>query len=244
MTMMIQTHAFNSAWWGAPAGIVTDAAFFDLPPAEREAALTPFAWAEFKGPADAPGLSTRLAGAGFAQVDTQLRFRVRLTPTPPAVEGGETLPPRFADESPFTVAAADLKPFRHERFSQLPGVDETQIAARYALWAEQLIAAQPAWCLRLDFAGEPQGWFCASMAAGGTLELTLAMLHRRATLSGLTLYREALAAFARRGARLGAASFSVGNTDVHNLYARLGAHFLAPVGCWLWVRPGQDRPHR
>jgi hypothetical protein len=35
--------------------------------------------------------------------------------------------------------------------------------------------------------------------------------------------------------RLGEARFSIENRSVHNIYARLGAIFLEPTGCWLWT---------
>jgi hypothetical protein len=35
-------------------------------------------------------------------------------------------------------------------------------------------------------------------------------------------------------------SFSAANTDVHNIYAHLGARFLAPAEQYLWVRDGRS----
>jgi hypothetical protein len=62
------------------------------------------------------------------------------------------------------------------------------------------------------------------------------MLHRAATVSGMYLYQRAIVEYARLGARVGYARFSVENTAVHNIYARLGAQFLGAVGVWFWVR--------
>jgi hypothetical protein len=61
------------------------------------------------------------------------------------------------------------------------------------------------------------------------------MLAKDAVVSGMLLYHKACLEFAQRGHRLGEASFSVTNTAVHNIYAMLGARFLAPVGQWLWI---------
>jgi hypothetical protein len=48
------------------------------------------------------------------------------------------------------------------------------------------------------------------------------------------LYEAALGAFAARGHRIGGASFSITNTDVHGIYAALGARFVSTDGSWIW----------
>ena len=62
---MIRLHESNTRWWGSPVGIVDNAAFFTLPDAEREQALAPYRWVEFKsGFVSAPPLAA-MAHAGF-----------------------------------------------------------------------------------------------------------------------------------------------------------------------------------
>jgi hypothetical protein len=231
---MIHEHAANSAWWGDRVGTLTDPGFFSLPVADQRLLLASYAWVEFKSPLGAAPAAQRLREAGFAWVDVQIEFRIGLghVPTSPSLDAMET---RFALEAPFTVEAGDLKPFEHERFLELPSVTPERVNERYACWARQLIAEQPAWCLEVLRDDRPQGWFLSRQTERG-LNLTLAMLHKDASISGMHLYQKALLAYAAKGARLGWAGFSVGNVAVHNIYARLGAQFTPPMGCWLWVR--------
>jgi hypothetical protein len=206
---MIREHAFNSRWWGEPVGIVSDPALFAVAPAT-------------------------LAEAGFAQTDTQISFKLDLRRLPP-IPGGDELTVEFADETPFAVGADDLALFEHERYRHLPGITPARLNERYAEWSALLVAEQPKWCARLRAGPRTQGWFLSQRDDSG-FHLTLAALHRDATVSGHLLYHAAISAYAAKGQRIGGARFSVTNTAVHNIYAGLGARFLAPVGCWLWVR--------
>jgi hypothetical protein len=230
---MIRLHDFNTRWWGAPAGIVDDAHFFSLPSGEREKALAPYRWVEFKsGLAEAPPPPV-LARAGFFLADTQIQFRIALK-----AGGGssceEGLTVQFADEVPFEMRDEDLAPFEHERFQHLPNQTGARITARYAEWGRLLVQEHPETCVEILSGGAIQGWFLSCPAEKG-LNLTLAMAHQSARMSGFLLYERGLAAYAARGHRVGWASFSVTNTSVHNIYAKLGARFVAPLGIWLWV---------
>lgn len=230
---MIREHAFNSEWWGEKVGIVHDPDFFSLNLARQMELLHEFAWVEYVAPLDkvAPHLLTR---ASFFQTDTQISFKVDLTRIPPL--------PSFTDvavvsaaEEPFIIKSDDLAPFEHERFRYLPGISASKLAARYAPWANTLITAQPEWCLKVTHSSDVQGWFLSERDAGG-FHLTLAALSHDAQISGMLLYQVAINRYAERGQRVGGARFSVTNTAVHNIYAKLGARFLSPTGCWLWVR--------
>lgn len=230
---MIRCHEINSRWWGAPAGIVDDAAFFTLPDGERERALAPYQWAEFKsGLAGAPPLSA-IAQAGFFLADVQIAFRIALKEAC-GTSCAEELAVHFADEAGFAYREEDLASFEHERYIHLPGHTPERLNARYASWGRQLIREHPETCLAVFSGGEVQGWFLSQPAAGG-LNLTLAAAHRNARVSGFLLYEKSLAAYAARGHHVGFASFSVMNTAVHNIYAKLGARFTAPTGVWLWI---------
>jgi hypothetical protein len=236
---MIRRHEFNSVWWGSPVGIVDDDAFFDLGPTERAALLAPWAWVEHKAPAEA-ARSARIAVAGFVPVDVQLAFRIGLAPlrSSPSLERLDVV---FADEphaveGAFSFDSARLADFAHERFEALPGIIPERTNERYALWARELAASAPATALAVREGSEVQGWFLSRPIDTG-LHLTLAMLARDARISGHSLYQRALLAYAARGHRLGMAEFSASNTAVHNIYAALGARFVSPTACWMWIAP-------
>ena len=230
---MIREHAFNSAWWGRPAGIVEDPAFFSRSDEEQGRALSPYAWAEFRCSLETAPDPWTLARRGFAQVDTQLRFRIPLKRVPAGSPSSAALAVRSAHEEPFLLRDGNLPFFDHERFRHLPGASPEALRRRYALWANELLRRSPEWCLQVGPPGDPQGWFLAEPEEDH-LHLALAMLRPGAAISGFDLYAAALGAFAERGMRLGEARFSIENRAVHNIYARLGAVFLETIGCWLW----------
>lgn len=231
---MIEQHAANLAWLGVPAGVVIDEKFFALPADEQARLLAPYAFVEFKSPLESSPPAAVLLNAGFAWVDVQIEFRIglsRIDETPSVRE----LTVRFADDAPFTVEDGDSRSFEEERFAELPGMTQAALDRRYTNWARQLIAEHPATSLEVSRDGKPQGWFLSRPSEHG-LNLLLAMLHRDATISGMLLYQKGLRAYAARGHALGWAGFSVRNVNVHNIYARLGARFTPPIGCWLWTR--------
>ena len=231
---MIQRHEFNTEWWGEDVGIVRDPAFFKLDASMRISALRKFAWVEFVDRVS-PDLRQALMKAGFFHVDTQIRFRLDMRNVP-VTQGGQELHVESAAESPFEIHAAEVRPFRQERFYALPRATESKISARYALWSARLVRDHPASCLRVLRNDEVQGWFLAQSEKEG-LKLTLAMLSERACVSGYDLYARAISQFAAMNYRLGFASFSANNSNVLNIYARMGAKFLEPRECWLWIRP-------
>jgi len=229
---VIRRHDFNSEWWGGEVGIVADDTLFRLPPDERDRELAAWDWVEARGALD-PARCVRAARAGFVHVDTQVRFRIGLgrIASTPSVERLEVV---STDNEPFEIPAGALADFEHERFSALPGVTMERLNERYRAWSAALLAADPAHALEIRADGEVQGWFLGRRGERG-LELTLAMLHREARITGHHLYTRALLAYAERGARVGSAAFSVTNSAVLNIYAALGARFLEPEGCWLWT---------
>lgn len=233
---MIKTHEFNTEWWGAPVGIVTDSGFFDLPAAERQQWLAPFEWVEFKMPLEnSPVGFLNLHRAGFMQVDTQINYRLKLLNLP-APDSLEELEVEFADEHPFEIGQDEIMSFEHERYLKLPGATADTVDRRYVLWCRQHLRQHAPECLRILYKGKVQGWYLGATTEGAGLNLTLAMLSQDASISGLLLFLKAYQGFAGRGHRLGWASFSVQNTPVHNIYAGIGARFLNPVGLWMWTR--------
>ncbi len=231
---MIRRHDFNSAWWGEEVGIIDDPAIFELSADARAAALQPFAWAEVALPLSRLPARRRLLEAGFFHTDTQVRFRLdltRVTASPTATE----LAVERADDTPFGVASQEIRPFLHERFYALPGADPARVTERYSRWSAELIRDHPRTCLRFLHEGRVQGWFL-SQPDGSTVNLALAMLAANAVISGYDLYARAAREFAGAGFSVGHASFSVGNTAVHNIYANLGARFVEPREYWMWIR--------
>jgi hypothetical protein len=231
---MIKTHEANSAWWGEPVGLITDAAFFDLDAAAQREALDRFAFVEFKSPLESAPSTLLAARAGFTMIDVQINFRIALKQVPPSASlaGYEC---RSASEEPFRIEHGDVRAFEHERFLRIPGITHEKLNARYVNWANEIIARNPDWCLRLSHEGRGQGWFL-SEPTDSTLCLTLAMLADGAMVSGQHLYQCAMNEYATRGAGIGHASFSVRNTPVLNIYARLGAKFTPATGVWLWLK--------
>ncbi|MFT5497125.1 MAG: hypothetical protein ACI9TH_002531 [Kiritimatiellia bacterium] len=230
---MIFEHAFNTDWWGKPAGLVTDAAFFAQPLADQQAQLAPYDWVEYRQLYDTDPPAWALTAAGFSHADIQIRFKLGLhqvEPTP-SLDAMEAV---FASDDAFQLNPDHMAPFQHERFLLIPGALSAQVNARYALWANNLIAEQPEWSIEVRMDGKVQGWFVSRMD-GKSLNLTLAMLHKDATISGMHLYHKAMVAYAQRGARIGYASYSATNTLVMGIYAKLGVRYLVPEGFWLWT---------
>ena len=231
---MIREHDFNSRWWGAPVGIVSDAAFFSLSPEERAPALSVFEWVEFKAAVDEAPSPAVLQAAGFFQVDVQMNFRLNLRKVRQS-ESIAALQVRTAAERPLSITGTAFRPFDHERFRYVPGATQSRIDERFSLWSADLIQKCPEYCLEVVNHDVVQGWFLSQRHANHGLNLTLAMLHVDATISGMLLYQKACHYYAQQGERVGWASFSADHTAVLNIYAAMGAGFIAPTYCWLWT---------
>ena len=230
---MVKKHNFNSDWWGENAGIVTDPAFFKLPLKEQDTMLFPYAWVEFRTLADSSPPLEGIQHAGFFQTDVQIRYRLTLNHIRTS-ENIENLTIRFADEQCFTIDAGDTKTFMHERFMALPGITAQKLNERYALWGNRIIGECPERCVRVFSDSMLQGWFLSQSTSEG-LNLTLAMLHKDATISGTLLYTKALLAYRERGEHAGGSSFSVTNPAVLNIFSSLGARFIQPELFWIRI---------
>ena len=236
--VLLAEHAFNARWWGNPVGVVRDAGFFRLPMAQRRQELARFAWAEFACAQDTdPALLAAAADTGFVWADVQIPFRIGLAS--PAVEAAardsSPLEARTVAEGWRTPPAAiPVRSFTSERFLMLPGATQARIDERFRGWAAEICAGSPELCLEFARGGSVQGWFLAEPDGASGIRLTLAALAEQAACSGMELYRAALHAYARRGFRLGAASFSVRNTAVMSIYAALQARFQPPRPVFLW----------
>jgi len=234
---VIRTHDFNSEWWGERVGILDDPSFFFLKQGERRKRMAEYAWVEYVAPLDAAPLDV-LTSNGFFQADTQVPFKINLRRLP-ALPDFVDVDISWATDAPFILDPTDVAAFVHERYRYLPGISTEKLNERYASFGNVLITEQPEWCLRVWHNGREQGWFLCNQTEHG-FGLTLAMLHSQAAVSGMLVYHRALSAFAERGVAVGGARFSITNTAVHNIYASLGARFLAPLGCWLWIRSARS----
>ena len=222
---VIRDHEFNGAWWGERVGIVEDPAFFARTGSGQRAAWRPTRGWSFDARLEKAPDPWQLAASGFAQVDTQMRFRIALNRLDPRLALGRdpgrailergrpsSSAPRTGRSSP-----REIPPPARSHRSRSPGATPSGPRA--------LRERSPEWCVAVGAPENPQGWFLAE-PEGGHLHLALAMLRRDAAISGLDLYAAALGAFGARGVRLGEARFSIENAAVHNIYARLGAIFV------------------
>jgi len=228
---MLREHEFNTKWWGSPVGILDNPAFLDLESSLQRQACAPYEWVEYSTQLDNAPAPEKLGRAGFFSVDSHINFRINLSRVG-STQSTDQLMAVDAEEAKFEVSSGEIRTFAHERFRFLPGVTMDRLDARYALWSNQLIAQNPAWCLQISDRTGIQGWFLARVDEDKPLNLTLAMLKSDAQISGHLLFQKAMSEFARRGARIGEASFSVTNTPVMNIYASLGARFLSVRGYW------------
>jgi hypothetical protein len=236
---MIREHQFNSAWWGGKVGIVDNPEFFSDSLGSNRAMLETFEWAEFRSPLSAELPLARIRDAGFVFVDTQVNFRIglaRLQSSGEASSCAESLSLAPASSGSWQVDTSDWAIFGHERFRLLPGITLPRLNQRYARWATELVANSPESCFEIRSAAGPEGWYFGKPNSDGSIDLTLGVMRSDARISGYAAYEAVLGQFARLGYRVGQASFSIGNTPVHNIYARMGARFVNPAGVWLWVR--------
>jgi hypothetical protein len=220
-------------WWGKPVGLITDVAFFEQSPGVQQEQLQEFDWVEFRQLYDRPAPVWPLAAAGFTHADIQIRFKLGLH----QVAGSSSLEAMdavFAGDDAFEIDAEDMAHFDHERFSLLPGATAERVSRRYVIWANAVIRDHPQWCMEIRAQGIPQGWFISKME-GKSLNLTLAGLKKDASISGMHLYHKAMVEYAKRGARIGFASYSATNAQVMAIYAKLGVRYLVPEGFWLWT---------
>ncbi|MFY9513255.1 MAG: hypothetical protein WAQ05_20015, partial [Rubrivivax sp.] len=127
---MIRAHEFNSRWWGAPVGVVTDAALLDAEAPSVAEACRPYAWAEYS--VMNPEVALRLSAqrAGFLSADSYVQFRIDLRRfAPEALPAGVTV--RRPGDGRGGWRPEALQPFEHERFSMLDGCTQERLTARY-----------------------------------------------------------------------------------------------------------------
>jgi len=229
-TLIAKLHEFNTEWWGENVGIVDLDQLSKIDDVQAKSELSKFQWVEARtSESDSVDLE-RLRSLGFFQVDTQVHFRIRLSPieTTLSLSGLEV---QFADEQPFNIVYDDILDFSADRFAKLPGCTAEKSKRRYALWSENLIKSQPEHALCILRDGQIQGYYLSQKTESG-FQLTLAMLSADSQITGMHLYHRALLAYKERGVRIGGASFSVNNLPVLNIYANLGARFISTERFW------------
>jgi hypothetical protein len=233
---MIRDHEFNSRWYGERCGVLEDLSFFASPQDCREKILDTFALVELRAPLISGLPMNAIRESGFFQADTQIHFRIGLG-AQAGMTVGDELEVVSGDNPSFDIGEGSWSLFEFERYRFLPDMSRDKINGRYARWAADLASRSPSSCLQFFLRKETQGWFFSQPDQDSRLNLTLAVLHEKATVPGLMLYARSLKEYARLGYRSGWASFSVANTAVHNIYAQLGARFEIPMGIWLRIRP-------
>ena len=225
---MIRCHQFNTEWYGNPIGIVDRGQLTSV----TLNSLQLYSWVEYRGPLDDFETVMELNRLGFIQIGSQVHLRLSLSKIPHSCSL-DRLEIHMASQNPFSLKASDISLFHHERFFAISGITVQKIQERYVLWANRLIKEYPQWCMRVMYEGNCQGWFLA-FPEGRILNLSLAMLHAQAKISGMLLYQKALFVYHQMGMKIGKTDFSATNVPVLNMYAQLGARFDKMVGCWLW----------
>lgn len=234
---MISIHDFNSEWWGGPVGIIRDSAFFSLPKAERHRLLEPYDWVEFKATRGDVAIESAAALCGFQFVDLQIVYKAGLNKS---LSSGRQISLNLvsAESVELDLQPEQLTEFAAERFSILPGVTPERISQRYVAWARMLSKNNPRLCFEARQENTAQGWvFAEPTASPGGLNFTLVMTSKTSQVRGYDIYRTALQQFAKMGFTYCQASFSAFNVPAHNIHSMLGARFLDPMICWMWINP-------
>jgi hypothetical protein len=234
---VISIHDFNSQWWGGPVGIVRDPSFFSLSRAENERLLEPYDWVEFKSHRGDLVVESAAARCGFQFVDLQIVYKAGLNKS--SLTSREIpLELVSAEGVPFDLHPEQLTEFTAERFSILPGVTPERVCQRYVAWASLISQKHPKLCFEVRQNNVPQGWVCAEPTDSPSgLNFTLVMTSKASQVRGIDIYTAALRQFAQMGYVFCHAAFSAFNVPAHNIHAMLGARFLDPIICWIWVNP-------
>lgn len=235
---MITLHEFNSNWYGNPVGIVKSPAFFSLPYSDRRAMLSQYLWVEYSAATVDDATYQELGRTGFRFLDVQVPFRVALDKCP-APRTDKPIYTISAETHSFSVSVDEIRSFSQERFLRVPGMTQSLLDRRYALWAENIIREHPRHCLRVVMNGATQGWWLAEPAEG-FLNLTLGMLSQNSCCTGYDVFQAAFAAYADQGYSEGRTRFSVSNTPAFNIYASLGARYAPPIYYYLWAKQWLD----
>ena len=231
---LIRQHDFHSKWRGAPIGIIESNDFFKLSNNEISTNLTKYLWVEFRVPSIFRSNQSVPKSLGFFLADTQLKLSLNLRTL--ESPGASDIQVISASKSSFVINKDDFLPFHAERFLQIPGVTESDITDRFQLWANMLIDQQPESALRLVMNGKNQGWFFGTRN-NKSLDLSVAMLARGATISGKSLYSVALDYFKKNGNHRASGRFSSANFPVLNIFSERGAIFSSPLDIWIWLNP-------
>jgi hypothetical protein len=234
---VIGIHDFNSRWWGGPVGIIREADFFRRSAAECQRLLDPYDWVEFKAARGDLSIESLVAKYGFQFVDLQISYKAGLNKTP--TSGREiSLDMVSAQTVEFNLHPDQLTEFSAERFSILPGITPERVCQRYVAWARYLSESHPELCFEVRQDDIPQGWiFGEPLDSPGGLGFTLVMTSKRCRVRGFDIYRVALREFAKMGFVFCQAAFSAFNMPAHNIHSMLGARFLDPTICWIWINP-------
>lgn len=221
-------------------GIVTSADFFRLDRLRCLELLEEYDWVEFKAPRGGDfNIEVSATRLGFQFADLQLHYKASCLRVPTLrQETSLELNLVSARANEFKLVATDITEFSAERFALLPGITPNKICERYVAWANMLLKQNPELCFKVCQGTAPQGWvFTEPGDSPCSLNFTLAMTSKETRLRGVEIYAAAIKHFADIGFTFCQAAFSAFNVPAHNIHAFLGARFLEPVICWLWINP-------
>lgn len=199
--------------------------------ARRDARLV-----QTKVPVAATALLRSLCASGFYPVEAMLSLSLPL----------ERMR-RIAERAPASLALRDARAddlaalapiarqaFHADRFHLDPHLSSERAGERYEAWlARGLAAGEPVFVYEDVRRGRTVGFFHVRETEPGVVDLSLAAVEPSARRLGLgsLMYQAVVEAVRARGFRTAITHITVQNTDVLNLFARLGFAFHEPVLC-------------
>lgn len=191
---------------------------------------------QVKIPAGACELARVLGAAGFYVVEAMLSLRLSLARVQRLVE---RMPAGLALRDALPADLATLAPiarqaFHADRFHLDPHLSSERAGERYEAWLRRgLAAGEPVFVFEDTRRGRTIGFFHVRETEPGVVDLSLAAVDPAARRLGLgsLMYQAVVETLRERGLRTAVTHITIHNTDVLNLFARLGFAFGEPVFC-------------
>ena len=189
-----------------------------------------------KIPVETTAVAATLCAAGFYPVETMLFLELPLERAQRLVERvPKSLALRDARAEDLDVLGPMAREaFHADRFHLDPHLSTEAAGARYEAWVRRgFEAGEPVFVFEDTRRSRTIGFFHVRETEPGVVDLSLAAVDpasRRLGLGSL-MYQEVVQACRERGFRTAITHITVHNTDVFNLFARLGFAFRDPVVC-------------
>jgi GNAT superfamily N-acetyltransferase len=214
--------------------IFNDTAALDDALRDWTAALPARCLAFTKVPLSDVGMHRKRVAHGFYPVETQLELHLPLGRFAPVVarapRGWRLRRAELADVPRLAELAAES--FQADRYHRDPALDAAAADRRYACWIEDgFRRGEPTYVYENADTLDLAGFYHLRPVGDTTIDLSLAALspmHQRIGL-GVLLYQDVLLEAQKAGYAVATTRISVDNTDVLNLFARLGFVFHHPV---------------